>query len=402
MKKKKKLGLLPKLAIGIILGIVLGSIFPEFLMRIIATFTSLFGNYLNFVVPLILVGFVVPGIADIGQGAGRLLGFTVFLSYASTVIWAIFAYIVSKGIFPKIIDFSKYAVSQGFEETLLRPLFEIEMPPLANITSAILIAFILGIGISAIKNKIMLDFFKGFQVIINLVLERTIIPILPVYIAGIFAELTYSGQIMEMLSVYGRVFVAVIVTQLIVILLEYTIASIYSGRRVTVKDFIVNQVPSYLTAIGTQSSAATIPVNLQTAEANGVTKEVRDFLIPLTATIHFAGSSIAITMFAVAVIMMHSMTISLGTIFGFIALMGVTMVAAPGIPGGAVMAALGLLQGMLGFSEGQLALMIALYISQDSFGTATSVAGNNAVAVIVDTRARKLNLVSEDEVSSEA
>lgn len=264
------------------------------------------------------------------------------------------------------------------------------MPPLYNITSAILLSFILGIGISAVKNKTMLDFFNGFQGIVNRLLETTIIPALPCYIAGIFAELAYSGQIVEILSVYGRVFVAVLIVQVIVILLEYLIASIYSGRRITVKELIKNVIPAYLTGIGTQSSAATIPVNLETAKANGVAKEIRDLLIPLTATIHFAGSSIAITMFAISVMMMDSLPISFGTIVGFIMLMGVTMVAAPGIPGGAVMAALGLLQGMLGFNEAQLALMIALYISQDSFGTATSVAGNNAVAVIVDTRARRL------------
>lgn len=397
MEKKKGLGLLPKLIIGIVLGIIFGIIFPEPLMRIVNTFASLFGNYLNFVVPLIIIGFVVPGIADIGKGAGKLVGFTVFLSYASTVIWAIFAYVISIGIFPKIIDFSKYATQANFEGKLLKPFFEIEMPPLYNITSAILIAFILGIGISIVKNKTMLNFFNGFQGIINHVLGKTIIPVLPFYIAVIFAELAYSGQIVEILSVYGRVFVAVLIVQVIVILLEYLIASIYSGRRITITELIKNVIPAYLTGIGTQSSAATIPVNLETAKANGVAKEIRDFLIPLTATIHFAGSSIAITMFAISVMMMDSIPITFGKIFGFIMLMGITMVAAPGIPGGAVMAALGLLQGMLGFNEAQLALMIALYISQDSFGTATSVAGNNAVAVIVDTRARKLQLLSKNE-----
>lgn len=398
MGEKKGLGLLPKLIIGIVLGIIFGIVFPESLMRIVSTFTGLFGNYLNYVVPLIIIGFVVPGIADIGKGAGKLVGFTVFLSYASTVLWAVFAYFISIGLFPRIIDFSKYATRGNFQEKVLMPIFEIEMPPLFNITSAILIAFILGIGISAVKNETMLNFFNGFQGIINRLLEKTIIPVLPFYIAGIFAELAYSGQIVEILSVYGRVFIAVLIIQVVVILLEYLIASIYSGRRVTVSEMIKNVIPAYLTGIGTQSSAATIPVNLEAAKANGVAKEIRDFLIPLTATIHFAGSSIAITMFAISVMMMDAIPISFSTIVGFIMLMGVTMVAAPGIPGGAVMAALGLLKGMLGFNEAQLALMIALYISQDSFGTATSVAGNNSVAVIVDTRARKLNMFSNDDL----
>lgn len=397
MTKKKGMGLLPKLIIGIIAGAILGMILPEVLMRVVNTFVGLFGNYLNFVVPLIIVAFVVPGIANIGEGAGKVLGFTVGLSYGSTVLWAFFAYFISKLSFPKIIDFGKYASTSDFSEIAIKPLFEIDMPPLLNITSAIIFAFMLGIGISIIKNKTLRDAFDGFQEIVDLVLQKTIIPLLPFFIAGIFTDLSYTGQIKEVFSVYGRVFIAVIVVQFIVIFLEYLIASIYSRGRVTVWEFIKNQVPSYLTAIGTQSSAATIPINLQTAEANRVSKEIRDFLIPLTATIHFAGSSIAITMFAVAVIMMNSMVIPFATIAGFILLMGVTMVAAPGIPGGAVMAALGLLQAMLGFNEAQLALMIALYISQDSFGTATSVCGNNAVAVIVDTKARNLGLVSEEK-----
>ena len=396
MVNKKKVGLLPKLLIGIILGATLGVFLPEVIMRVVNTFVDLFGNYLNFVVPLIIVAFVVPGIANIGKGAGKVLGFTVALSYFSTVFWAVFAYLISIFAFPKFINFSKYTETGSFSKLAALPIFEIPIPPLLNITSAIVIAFMLGIGISIIKNKTLYDVFDGFQNIINLVLEKTIIPLLPFFIAGIFADLSYSGQIKEIFLVYGQVFLAVVIVQFIVILLEYAIASIYSKGRVSVFEFIKNQVPSYLTAIGTQSSAATIPINLETAKANKVSKEIREFLIPLTATIHFAGSSIAITMFAVSVMMMNSMTVSFGTILGFILLMGVTMVAAPGVPGGAVMAALGLLQGMLGFNEAQLALMIALYISQDSFGTATSVCGNNAVAVIVDTKARRLGLVNED------
>ncbi len=391
MEKKKSLGLFPRLIIAIILGIIFGKIFPIPLLRVLITFNSVFGNFLNFVVPLIVVGFVVPGIADLGKNAGKLLGFTVFLAYASTVIDGIFAYGVSKTVLPKIIDFSKYAVKGNFDEKLLEPFFEIEMPPLFNIMSAILIAFILGIGIAKIKNKTMMDFFNGFQDIVKNVIEAIIIPFLPIYIAGIFANMTYAGQIAEILSVYGRVFIMVLVVQWIVILIEFSIASIYSGK-IGVKEFIKNQVPAYFTAIGTQSSAATIPVNLETAKANGVSKGVREFVIPLCGTIHLSGSSIALTIFSVSVMMMHSMPVSFGKMLGFILMMGITLVAAPGVPGGAVMAALGLLQGMLGFSEAQLALMIALYISQDSFGTACCVCGDNAIAVMVDKKASNMHL----------
>lgn len=397
MSEKQGLGLLSKLIIGIIAGVIGGLFLPECVLRWVETAGGIFGNYLNFVVPLIIIGFVVPGIADIGKGAGKLVGFTVLLSYVSTVMWGVFAYFVSKGLFPRMIDFGKYSVLSDFSELTIKPVFVIDMPPLYNITSAIILAFILGIGISAVKSDTMLKFFQGLQDIITLVLEKTIIPGLPYFIASIFAKLAYSGQIEEIFSVYGRVFIAVLVLQIVVILFEYLIASIYSGRRITVTQMVKNVIPAYMAGIGTQSSAASIPVNMKTAEKNGIAAEIRDFLIPLTATIHFAGSSIAITMFALSVIMMGNLPISFATMLGFIMLMGVTMVAAPGVPGGAVMAALALLQGMLGFNEAQLALMIALYLAQDSFGTACSVAGNNAVGVIVDTQARRMGLIGSGE-----
>ena len=398
MKKKKSLGLFPKLIIGIVLGIIAGKLFPANILGILVTITSLFGNFLNFVVPLIIVGFVVPGIADLGKGAGKLLGFTVILAYASTVIDGVIAYGASSTILPKIIDFGKHVTSSNLEENLLEPFFEIAMPPLFDIMSAILIAFVLGIGIAAIKNKTMYDFFNGFQDIVKLVVEKTIIPFLPVYIAGIFANMTYAGKIVEILSVYGRVFLLVLIVQWVVVLMEYFIASTYSGE-ITIGQFIKNQIPAYFTAIGTQSSAATIPVNLEVAKANGVSKQIREFVIPLCGTIHLSGSSVALTIYASAVMMMSSMPISFPRMLGFILMMGITLVAAPGVPGGAVMAALGLLQSMLGFSEAQLGLMIALYIAQDSFGTACCVCGDNAIAVMVNKKAKKMKLdVSEGEI----
>lgn len=390
MKRIKELGLFPKLIMGIIFGIIAGKVFPTLPLGILITMTSLFGNFLNFVVPLIIVGFVVPGIADLGKGAGKLLGFTVILAYASTVIDGVIAYFASSTILPKVINFSKHVTDSNLEEGLFEPFFDIAMPPLLDVMSAILIAFILGIGIAAIKNKTMYDFFDGFQNIVKLVVEKVIIPFLPIYIAGIFANMTYAGKVVEMLSVYGRVLILVIIVQLAVVLMEFCIASAYSGE-ITVGQFIKNQVPGYFTAIGTQSSAATIPVNLEVAKTNGVSKQIREFVIPLCATIHLSGSSVALTIYAVAVMMMNSMPISFAKILGFVLMMGVTLVAAPGVPGGAVMAALGLLQTMLGFNEAQLALMIALYITQDSFGTACCVCGDNAIAVMVDKKAKKMN-----------
>ena len=389
MKEKKfQLGLLPKLIIGVIAGIIIGTFAPEVLMRGIITVIDIFGNYLNFIVPLIILAFVVTGISDLGSGSGKILGFSVFMSYGSTVLWGVVAYIVSKLLFPKMLNISGTSAISEMGDLL--PFFEIEMPPLANITSILILAFVLGIGISVLKAEKIKGIFNEFHEIINMILEKSIIPFLPWYIAGIFAHLTFSGNIGEILKSYGTVFIAVIVFQIVANILEYIIAKAYNKEAPTLAQFIKNQIPSWVTAIGTQSSSATIPITLQTAEANGTSKDIRDFFIPLSATIHFPGSSIAITMFATAVMLMDNMTPSIGSIAIFILLMGVTMVAAPGVPGGAIMAALGLLSVHLGFNDTQSTLMIALYLAQDSFGTACSVAGNCAIVTIIDKKAKKM------------
>lgn len=392
MKEKKtfKLGLLPKLIIGVIAGILIGSFAPEVLMRGVITVIDIFSNYLNFVVPLIILAFVVTGISDLGNGSGKILGFSVFMSYGSTVLWGVIAYIISMLLFPKMLNLSGTSIVSEMGD--IEPFFAIEMPPLANITSILILAFILGIGISILKAEKIKGLFNEFHGIINMVLEKSIIPFLPWYIAGIFAQLTFSGNIKEILKSYGTVFISVVLFQIIANILEYIIAKAYNKEAPTLAMFIKNQIPSWLTAIGTQSSAATIPITLQTAEANGTSKDIRDFFIPLSATIHFPGSSIAITMFATAVMLMDNMSPSIGSIAIFILLMGVTMVAAPGVPGGAIMAALGLLGAHLGFNDTQSTLMIALYLAQDSFGTACSVAGNCAIITIIDKKAKKLEV----------
>jgi len=235
---------------------------------------------------------------------------------------------------------------------------------------------------AALKEKTIYNFMNEFQKIVQMVIVKVIIPLLPFHIAGIFANMTYAGEVARILSVFGKVFVIVIAMHLIIILFQFTIACIYSGRGLI--STLKNQIPGYLTAIGTQSSAATIPVNLQCSERMGVSKGIREFVVPLCATVHLSGSTITLTTCAIAVMMLNGMPVTLSQMTGFIFMLGVTMVAAPGVPGGAVMAALGILQSMLGFNDAQQALMIALYLAQDSFGTACNVSGDNAIAIIVD------------------
>lgn len=388
--KSFNLGLLPRLIIAIILGILIGAYTPAPIVRILATFNSIFGNFLGFVIPLIIVGFVAPGIAELGSGAGRLLFITTAIAYISTLISGFFAYGVATNILPKIINVSGEFSATNPEEALLKPFFTIDMPPLFGVMSALVIAFILGIGMAALKEKTMFNFMSEFQQIVQMVITKVIIPLLPVHIAGIFANMTHAGEVARILSVFGKVFVIVIASHLIIILFQFTVACLYSGKSLI--KALKNQIPGYLTAIGTQSSAATIPVNLECAKNNGVSEGVREFVIPLCATIHLSGSTITLTTCSIAVMMLNGMPVTLAKMAGFIFMLGVTMVAAPGVPGGAVMAALGILQSMLGFNESQLALMIALYLTQDSFGTACNVSGDNAIALIVDKISQRMKL----------
>lgn len=390
----KKLGLIPKLIIAIILGIIFGSFFPKIVVQILATFNSIFGNFLNFVIPLIIVGFIVAGIAELGTSAGKMLGLTTLFAYVSTLIAGFFAFFVASKVFPLFIATTN-AVSNAVnpEDNLLKPLFKIDMPPLMAVTTALILAFLLGLGIAAIKGDTLLNASIEFQEIVKKTIEKAIIPLLPIHIMGIFANMTYAGEVTRILSVFWKVFLIVIAMHLLMIVFQFAVAC--SVGKKNLFTCLKNQIPGYLTAVGTQSSAATIPVNLECAEKNKVSKSVREFVVPLCATIHLSGSTITLTSCAIAIMLLNGMPISIGQFAGFVAMLGVTMVAAPGVPGGAVMAALGVLQTNLGFSEAQLSLMIALYIAQDSFGTACNISGDNAIAILVDAFKEKLKPKTE-------
>ncbi|SET68756.1 Na+/H+-dicarboxylate symporter [Natronincola peptidivorans] len=379
----KKLGLLPKLIIGIIIGIILGTTRIEFLVRLLVTFSGIFGNFLGYVIPLLIIGFVAPGIAELGNKAGKLLGITAGIAYASTVLAGILAFVAASLILPAIITAGRETAAEGL---VAEPYFEIQMPAIMGIMTALVTAFLLGLGMAAIKSDTMFRFMKEFQQIIQKVIESIIIPLLPIHIAGIFSRMAYAGEVAETLAVFGRVFILVIAIHIIFIIFQYLVAGSITG----VNPFraIKNMLPAYFTAIGTQSSAATIPVTVRSTLNNDVSDEVAEFAIPLCATIHLAGSTIALTMTAIAVMAIEGMTLGFGEVLPFILMLGVTMVAAPGVPGGAIMAAVGLLETMLGFTDGQLALMMALYIAQDSFGTAANVTGDGAIALIVNKFAR--------------
>ncbi|GAA0732000.1 dicarboxylate/amino acid:cation symporter [Clostridium oceanicum] len=375
----KKLGLIPRIVIAIILGIIVGNYAPQALNRVFQTFTSIFGQFLNFSIPLIILGFIVAGIADLGTGAGKLLGVTVGLAYLFTLISGTYALVVGKLLLPNIIPAT--ANLQKAKKSL-EPFFKMEIPPIMGVTTALIFAFVLGLGIAKIKNKTLKDMAIGFQEIIKLVIEKVIIPLLPIHILGIFANMAYTGQASTVFSVFWKVFIIILCLHISMLIIQFIVAC--SCKKVNVFKSLKSQIKGYLTALGTQSSAATIPVNLQCAEEIGTSKGIRDFVIPLCATCHLSGSTMTITTCAMSVMLLNGMPLNIGTILGFIAMLGVTMVAAPGVPGGAVMAALGVLQSVLGFNDAMTGLMIALYIAQDSFGTACNVSGDQAIAMIVD------------------
>ena len=399
---KKKIGLVPKLIIGIIAGILIGSFAPEFLVKVLVTASSLFSAFLKFVIPFIIIGFVTAGIADLATGAGKLLGVTTGIAYGSTIVAGTLAFIVASLIFPSFIDPSVASQIGDPEAGMLEPIFTIPLSPMVDVTAAIVFSFTMGLGISALRNndkgEILYNLFQEFQEIITKVLSIIIIPLLPIYIAGTFANITYAGQVWNILSIFWRVYLVVIPLHIVYLIIQFTTAGFVTGKNPL--KMLKNQIPGYLTAVGTQSSAATIPVNVECAKNNGVSKEIREFCVPLCATIHLSGSIISVTSFAVAVLMMNGMDHGFSTVFPFILILGIAMVAAPGAPGGAIMSALPFLP-MIGIpSDGGLAsLMIALYLTQDSFGTAANVSGDNAIAAVVDHLNKKWSKKADNKVA---
>lgn len=404
---KKKIGLIPKLIIAIILGVILGTVTLnlssqgstqfEIVMQVVITLGNFFSSFLKFIIPLMILAYITKGIADLTQGAGKLLGLTTLLSYGSTLIAGTIAFIVAINLFPHFINSDNFQ-NLASEGNAMAPLIEISIPPILDVTSAVVLAFVVGLSVSSMRGKeigdVTYNFFTEFSEIITKILNKVIIPLLPLYILSTFANLTYGGQAVAILGVLWKVFVTVIILHLCYLTLIFTVAGLIASKNPFA--LLRNQIPGYLTAVGTQSSAATIPVNLKCAENNGTSKQISDFVIPLCANIHMAGSMTTITCCVTSVLLMSSMDVSLAIIIPFILTLGIVMIASPGAPGGAILAAVPFFP-MVGIpSEGALAsLLITLYLTQDSFGTACNVSGDNAIAVMVDVFYKKRIKIKE-------
>lgn len=377
--------LLFRVIVAIILGIVCSFFFPNWLARVFVTFNGLFGNFLHFFVPVLIFALITPAIAALGKGAGKWLGITTGLAYASTILSGFLAYATASFLYPYLLKHEAPEASD-INAGALQPIFEVQMPPPLDVMSALLLAFTVGLGMTAVKSDTLFQASDELRNIIMKVIEVFVIPLLPVFIFGMFLSMGMNGNLTSTLTSFGTVLILAVAMSWVVLVLQYLVAGAVAGRNPFVA--LKNMLPAYGTALGTSSSAATIPVTYECARKNGVSEAVAGFVVPLCATIHLSGSMMKITLFALSILFMSDMDMSPGRIFGFILLLGIMMVAAPGVPGGGIMAATALLQANLGFNDGQVALMIAAYIAIDSFGTACNVTGDAAIAMIINKFAR--------------
>lgn len=380
--RRSRFGLLPRILVAIVLGILVGLVSPAWLVQVFATFNGLFGNFLGFIVPVLILALVAPAIGDIGRGAGRLLALTGGIAYGSTLFGGFGAMLVCLLVFPLILEPGSFQAMANPEDALLGPFFEVEMDAPFGVMTALLLAFVLGIGMTLMPRGALHEGFDQLRLIIEKVVMSVIVPLLPVYIFGVFLNMTAAGEVFNVIATFLGVIVLVFALTVALLIIQFLVAGAIAGKNPF--RALRTMLPAYATALGTSSSAATIPVTLRQAVGMGVRRPIASFVIPLCATIHLAGSTVKIVSFSIAVIILSGQTPDVPLLIGFVFMLGITMVAAPGVPGGAIVAASGLLSSMLGFTEPQVALMVATYIAIDSFGTATNVTGDGAIALVVD------------------
>lgn len=377
----KKLGLLGYILVAIPLGIGAGMIAPQWVAQLIASFNSIFSQFLGFMIPLIIVGFVTPAIADVGNRAGKLLVATALLAYFATFFAGMLSYFTGTLTFPWLIG-GEQMVAQVEQQTTVQPFFTVEIPAIMPVMTALVLSFMAGLGIAFLKTNALRNMADEFRQIVEKTIRVAILPLLPFYIFGIFLIMTKEGQVGVILQAFMKVIVVIFILHIFILLLQYSIAACFNKGNPL--KMLKTMLPAYFTALGTQSSAATIPVTLRQTIKMGVREDIAGFVIPLCATIHMSGSALKITACALALLIMHNQPYDLATFVHFVAMLGISIVAAPGIPGGAIMASLGILSSILGFDQQMIALMIALYIAMDSFGTACNVTGDGALAVILN------------------
>ena len=390
MEKKRRIGLLPRVIIAILLGIAFGYFLPAPVVRVFLTFNSIFSQFLGFMIPLIIIGLVTPAIAGIGKGAGKMLLATVVIAYVDTIVAGSLSYGTGSWLFPSMIASTGGSMPHIDKATELAPYFTISIPAMVDVMSGLVFSFIVGLCIAYGGLRTLENVFNEFKHIIEKVIEKAIIPLLPYYIFGVFLNMTHNGQARQVLLVFSQIIIVILVLHVLILIYEFCIAGALTKQNPF--RLLWNMLPAYLTALGTSSSAATIPVTLAQTEKAGVRKEVAGFVIPLCATIHLSGSAMKITACALTICLLTGLPHGMSLFIYFILMLSIIMVAAPGVPGGAIMAALAPLASILGFNEEAQALMIALYIAMDSFGTACNVTGDGAIAIAINRLFKKNKL----------
>lgn len=379
--KKIKLGLFPKVVIAIVVGALLGLILPDVVVRIFKTFNVLFAQLLKFVVPLLVLGLVTPSIANLGRGAGKMLLTVMLIAYCSTVCGALFSYGVSSNIFPLYLNPGELSAEAVSEKEFL-PYIDLKIPPICDIMTALVLSFVIGVGIIFTGANGLKKGFEEFGEIVKLTIENVIIPFLPVYIFTMICEMSAKGVIDVVLGTGFKVILTGVILSILYLIVQYCIAGIIA-RKNPLK-LIWNIIPAYLTGFSICSSSACIPVTYECTLKNGVRKDIADFVIPLCSTVHMCGSTIKLTVTSVAVAYMFGEPITFGLFMQFALMQAIAAVAAPGVMGGVLMASVGLLGTVLGFSDTMTTLMMTIYLALDGYGPAVNVSGDAAIAVIAD------------------
>lgn len=392
---KKILKSLPfQLLLGVIIGIVLGLISNEAVMNVIVTIKFVLGELINFCVPLIVIGFIAPSITKLGKNASRILGVAVLLAYVSSVLAALGSMAAGYGLIPHLSIVSEV---DGLKE-LLEIVFQLEIPQIMSVMSALAFSILIGLAATWTRAETVIRLLEEFQQIVLMIVSKIVIPILPVFIALTFWSLAYEGTITKQLPVFLKVVLIVMIGHFIWMTVLYTVGGIYSGNNPW--KVVKHYGPAYITAVGTMSSAATLAVALKCARKSEpvLRDDMVSFGIPLFANIHLCGSVLTEVFFVMTVSqILYGKLPSVGTMILFCALLGVFAIGAPGVPGGTVMASLGLITGVLGFDATGTALMLTIFALQDSFGTACNVTGDGALTMILTGYARRHNIEQQTE-----
>ncbi len=393
--KKIKLGLFPKVLIAIVLGSLLGLVAPDVLVRILKTFNALFAQVLKFIVPLLVLGLVTPSVANLGKGAGKMLVAVMAISYLSTVGAGLFSYGCASGLLPHYLEVGELSATADCGKSFA-PYIELKIPPICDILTALLLSFMIGVGIIFTNSSALKRGFDEFGNIVKLTIEKAVIPFLPFYIFTMMCEMSASGKLSVVMGSGVKIIATGVVLSICYLVLQYLIAGAVAGKNPF--KCLWNVIPAYLTGFSLCSSSAVIPVTLECAMKNGTRKDIADFVIPLCSTVHMCGSTIKLTVTSVAVAYMCGIEITTGMFINFVLIQAVAAVAAPGVMGGVLMASIGLLESVLGFTPDQCALMMTIYLALDGYGPACNVSGDAAIALVVDRIfGAKMNLSSKTD-----